>query len=115
MEEFVFSGNRRRWPYLRPILVTAVIGGSAWVATCCWALLKSPSLPDLSLGSLRSQREARSRGTRDTPNEREAVEGSREAPMVGQATSRSADFPASCLSASRFVVRRSRSPVMAEQ
>jgi hypothetical protein len=52
MEVFVFSGNRRRWPYLRPILMAAVIGGSAWLATCCWALLKAPALPDLSLGTL---------------------------------------------------------------
>lgn len=52
MEEFVFSGNRQRWPYLRPIVVFVVVGGSAWLATCCWALLKAPALPDLCLGAL---------------------------------------------------------------
>jgi hypothetical protein len=54
MEEFVFSSNRQRWPYLRPIVVFVVVGGSAWLATCCWALLKAPALPDLCLGTLRA-------------------------------------------------------------
>jgi hypothetical protein len=52
MEEFVFSSNRQRWPYLRPIVMAAVIGGSVWLTTCCWALLKAPALPDLRLGML---------------------------------------------------------------
>jgi hypothetical protein len=51
MEEFVFSSNRQRWPYLRPIVMAAVIGGSVWLTTCCWALLTAPSLPDLRLGT----------------------------------------------------------------
>jgi hypothetical protein len=51
MDEFVFSGNRQRWPYLRPIVVAAVVGGSAWLATCCLALLQAPALPVLCLGT----------------------------------------------------------------
>jgi hypothetical protein len=47
MEEFVFAGNQRRWQYLRPCLGVTFLGAGLWSAALCWALLKSPTLPDL--------------------------------------------------------------------
>jgi hypothetical protein len=59
MEEFIFAGNRRRWRYWRPIMAAAGIAMGLWFGALCWALLRSPALPDLGLGAAPPSRVAR--------------------------------------------------------
>jgi hypothetical protein len=53
MEPFIFAGNRRRWKYLRPVVVAATVGTGLWFAALCWVLLTAPALPSLGLGTTR--------------------------------------------------------------
>jgi len=49
MKQFVFAGNRQRWPRLRPLVKAAAVVIGLWVAALTWTLLKTPSLSPLPL------------------------------------------------------------------
>src|SRR5437899_97392 len=48
-EAFIFSGNQRRWKYLRVVMAATALGAGLWLGGACYVLLRTPALPDLGL------------------------------------------------------------------